>query len=297
MSQDDFPQLRPPRSEIVEVAGDQLVAVVLEGDGVAVPLRLMCEALGVDTEFQVQQLREHPVLSTGLRMVNAVINRRVRSVAALIHTHIPYWLATISPALVTEATRPKLIRYQEEILDILSRLFYGEPATPPLPVSADPAVAAIQQRLDMAIREMRLAREVLIEEQRRMREQLGETRQDLTDQLGGTRQDLTSLTEIVTELQEVVPIAPHQANYIQRAIKRLAQRAARQRTRTPGYPQSEDNLYQLLFGQFKAHFDIPRYDALPMKKYDQALAWLEAKAAELLPDDPDALPPRQETLL
>jgi P22_AR N-terminal domain/ORF6C domain len=286
MSQDDFPQLRPSRSEIVEVAGDQLVAVVLEGDGVAVPLRLMCEALGIDTEFQVQQLREHPVLSTGLRMVNAVINGRVRSVAALIHTHIPYWLATISPALVNEETRPKLIRYQEEILDILSRLFYGEPATLSLPVPADPAVAAIQQRLDAALREMRLAREVLIEEQRRIREQLGET-----------RQDLTSLTEIVTELQEVVPIAPHQANYIQRAIKRLAQRTAQQRTRLPGYPQSEDNLYQLLFGQFKTHFDIPRYDALPMKKYDQALAWLAAKAAELLPGDPDALPPRQETLL
>ena len=286
MNRNDFPQLRPPRSEIVEVAGDHLLAVVLEGDGVAVPLRLMCEALGIDTEFQVQQLREHPVLSTGLRMVNAVINGRVRSVAALIHTHIPYWLATISPALVNEDTRPKLIRYQEEILDILSRLFYGEPATPPHPIPADPAVAAIQQRLDAALREMRLAREVLIEEQRRMREQLGET-----------RHDLTSLTEIVTELQEVVPIAPHQANYIQRAIKRLAQRTAQRRTRQPGYSQSEDNLYQLLFGQFKTHFDIPRYDALPMKKYDQALVWLEAKAAEVLPDDPDALPPRQETLL
>ena len=92
-------------------------------------------------------------------------------------------------------------------------------------------------------------------------------------------------------------VGDHQASYIQRAIKRLAQRAARRRTRSPGYPHSEDNLYQLLFGQFKAHFDIPRYDALPMKKYDQALAWLEAKAAELLPDDPDALPPRQEALL
>ena len=70
---------------------------------------------------------------------------------------------------------------------------------------------------------MRLAREALIVEQRRIREQLGET-----------QQELTSLTEIVTELQEVVPIAPHQANYIQRAIKRLANRAAQRRTQQPG---------------------------------------------------------------
>jgi hypothetical protein len=218
-------------------------------------------------------------------MVNVVINGRVRSVAALIHTHIPYWLATISPALVNDETKPKLIRYQEEILDILARLFVGEPAIPK-PVSTDPTVMAIQQRLDATIREMRLAREALIAELRQAKASIGDT-----------QQQLTSLTDIVTELQDIVPIAPHQAEYIQRAIKRLAHRTTQQRQRQPGYAQSEENLYQLIFGQFKAHFRIPRYDALPMKKYPEALAWLEAKAAELLPGDPDALPPHQERLL
>ena len=63
------------------------------------------------------------------------------------------------------------------------------------------------------------------------------------------------------------------------------------------YRQTEDNLYQLLFGQFKVEMGIPRYDALPIDKYDAAIAWIERKAAELLPGDPDAVAPRQETFL
>ena len=39
------------------------------------------------------------------------------------------------------------------------------------------------------------------------------------------------------------------------------------------------------------------FDQLPAGKYDAALDWLRAKAQDYLPDDPDALPPLQESLL
>jgi hypothetical protein len=60
---------------------------------------------------------------------------------------------------------------------------------------------------------------------------------------------------------------------------------------------TEENLYQLLFGQFKATFRLPWYDALPARRYEEALTWLKERAAEFLPDDPNALPPHQEQLL
>jgi len=49
--------------------------------------------------------------------------------------------------------------------------------------------------------------------------------------------------------------------------------------------------------RFCAELGTPRYDALPAKKYGEALDWLRARAAEYLPDDPDTLPPLQESLL
>jgi hypothetical protein len=52
-----------------------------------------------------------------------------------------------------------------------------------------------------------------------------------------------------------------------------------------------------LFGQFCADLGTPKYGLLPAGKYDAALEWIRQKATELLPDDPDALPPLQESLL
>ncbi len=278
--------LTPPRREVIDFHGEQLIAVVLESDGVAIPLRLLCERIGLDTEAQAEKLRTHPVLAAGLRVVNVEINGRVRSVLAIIHTKLPFWLATISPEQVNDETRPKLIQYQTELADILARLFYGEPAAP-APLSADPTIAALQQQFHATLSEMRKIRETIIEEQRR-------TNQSVAD----TQQRLTSLTEIVSELRTFLPVSPKQAEYIQRAIKRVATRLYKKRQASDaGYRQTEDNLYQLLFGQFKVDMGIPRYDALPIDKYEVAITWIERKAAELLPGDPDAVAPRQEAFL
>src|SRR6266545_5309250 len=218
----------PPRHELIDFHGDQLIAVVLEGDGVAIPLRLLCEPIGLDTEAQAERLRNHAVLAAGLRVVNVEIGGRVRSVMAIIHTKLPFWLATISPEQVNDETRPKLILYQTELADILARLFYGEPASP-TPLSADPTIAALQQQFHAALSEMRRIRETIIDEQQR-------TNRAVAD----TQQRLTSLTEIVAELRTFLPVSPKQAEYIQRAIKRLATRLHKKRQASEaGYGQTE----------------------------------------------------------
>lgn len=275
------PPFRPPRTEVVSVADDQLLAVVLDGDGVAVPIRLLCDNLGLsDAQAQVTALREHPVYSAGMRMVNVRVGNRVQSVAALLHTYIPAWLNSISPNRVNAATRPKLIRYQTEIVDILAQIYLGL-STPAQVMSSDPTVLALQQQ-----------QQALYTELRALREQLRSTQQQSDVQ----SQQLADVTEIVAELQDVIAIGPKEAAYIQAAIKRIAQRATQRKTMQTGR-QSEENLYQLIFGQFKAAFAIPRYDALPRRRYNDALAWLTTRAAELLPDDADALPPHQERLI
>lgn len=280
----ELPPFKPPREEIVEFDGDRLVAVILEGDGVATPVRLLCESIGLDPDVQMANIREHPVISTGLRVVNVSGERGVRSVAALLHTMIPYWLATIPPNQVNEASRPKLIRYQREVANVLARLFYGADAVPETP-AADPAVAALQQRVQDALREVRVARDALLFAQQQYAAQLNEQ-----------QRQIESLAEIVTELQEYIPIGPKQAEFIQRSIKHLARRVHLQR-KASGKADDERNVYEMLFGRFKLEFKIPRYDALPRRRYAEALVWLERRAAELLPGDPDALPPRQERLL
>jgi hypothetical protein len=282
---DSLTPFKPPREEIVDFDGDRLIAVVIEDDGVVTPVRLLCESIGLDVDVQMANIREHPVLATGLRVVNVSGKRGMRSVAAILHTMIPYWLATIPPNQVNEASRPKLVRYQREVANVLARLFYSGDAVPEVP-AADPTVVALQRRMQDALREVRIARDALLFSQ-----------QQYTAQIGEQQRQIESLADIVGELQEYIPVGPAQAEYIQRSIKHLARRVYQQRTASGATDHSESHFYELLFGRFKLEFRLPRYDALPRKRYEEALAWLQSRAAELLPGDPDSLPPRQEPLL
>jgi hypothetical protein len=266
------------RYKPVEFDGDELLAVYLE-DGVAVPVRTICQALGLDLETQSAKLKEHEVLAQGVRLVRVPQGERVRSVVALLHRFIPFWLATITPSQVAERVRPKLVRYQIELVDLLASLYGNE--LQPAARSSDGVASALQQRLGQALLEVRLAREALLSAQQRTEERLElhegriTTVEGLMDEL---QQQLASHTTITGPQQEV----------IKRSLTRLA---ARYKRRT-----GQDS-FGRLFAQFCIDLQTPKYALLPAGKYDQALQWLRARAAELLPDDPDALPPLQETLL
>jgi hypothetical protein len=129
--------------------------------------------------------------------------------------------------------------------------------------------------------ELRLLREAMVAAQQRTVEQITvhdgriETIESLLDDL---QQQFSGQTTITAQQQEV----------IKRSIQRLAKRY-KQRT--------GQEMFARLFGQFCIDLGTPKYSLLPAKKYPDALAWLRNKAAELLPDEPDVLPPLQESLL
>jgi hypothetical protein len=276
----DLPERRLANYQDFEFDGDRLVAIILEGDGVAVPARAISLALGVDPENQARRLREHEVLSQGLRVVLIPQEGKLRPMLAILHKYIPFWLATITPGQVSEAVRPKLVRYQIELVDLLAAL-YGNDLRRAQPSTGDPATDALQQRLDDALMEVRLARESLLAAQQRTTDQI-ENHEARLESLEGLmddfQQQLSSHTTITAAQQEV----------LKRAIQRIAARYEKRHGK---------HIYGRLFGQFCADLGTPKYGLLPAGKYEAALEWIRQKATELLPDDPDALPPLQESLL
>lgn len=277
----DAEERLPRRATVQEIPFDEdrLLAVLLEGEGIAVPVREICRALGLDLDTQSARLREHDVLSHGLRIVRIRSGDRMRAVVAILHKYIPFWMATIAPRLVAESVRPKLIRYQIELVDLLAAIYGGQQRAA-LP-AADAAASALQQRLSDAIAEVRLAREALLAAQH-----------ETHAQLGSHEVRLTAVEGLMDELQEQIAshttITAAQREVIQRAIKRIALRYER---------QTGVEIFGRLFAQFCLDLGTPKYGLLPAGKYDDALDWLRRKAAEYLPDDPNALPPLQEALL
>ncbi|MBX0328840.1 ORF6C domain-containing protein [Oscillochloris sp. ZM17-4] len=227
------------------------------GEGMAVPVRTICAVLGLDLKSQSERIRRHEVLRQGLRKDRVPIDGQAREIAVLLHKYIPFWLATISPHQVSEEARPKLVRYQTELVDVLAQIYLR---------SADAPATPIQQRVDDALADIRRLVESQLNHERR----------------------ISIVEELVGDIQQRTPVSASQSEYIQRAIKRIAKRFELREGR---------DIFGKLFAQFCIDLGTPRYDALPEAKYDAALAWLRRTAEMYLPDDPDALPPLQESLL
>jgi len=96
------------------------------------------------------------------------------------------------------------------------------------------------------------------------------------------------LDETQQRLLDQVRITAAQQSVIRLAIERLGKRYE---------AKTGKRIFDRLHVRFCAELGRPRYDALPASKYPQVLEWLRARALEYLPDDPEALPPLQESLL
>lgn len=278
------PALSPYRELLFD--GDQLVAVILDGDGVAMPVRVICQVLGLDVAGQNERIQNHEVLSQGLRVVRVRQGNQLRSMAALLHRYIPFWLATISPNQVNAAARPKLVRYQTELVDVLAALYGGE--LPTATADATPTtLASLHHDLRAALREARLTREALAAFQEQHLSQL----QSHDEQLADHGDQLSRLNGVVDDVMQQLAqhtITAAQQAVISSAIKRLALRYKQ---------QTGKEIFGRLFGQFCTYFAVPRYPLLPASRYDDALDWIRSQAHALLPDDPDAAPPLQASLL
>jgi hypothetical protein len=247
----------PEKYQEFEFAGDTMISVYRSGEGMALPVRTICAVLGLDLKSQSERIRKHEVLRQGLRKDRVPIDGQAREIAVLLHRYIPFWLATIAPHMVSDQARPKLVRYQTELVDVLAQIYLR---------IAEPAPDPQQQQLSAALAEL----------------------QRLLHMQQNHEQRLSVVEEIVSDIQKRTPISAAQVAYLKRAIQRIASRYQQ---------RSGRDIFGKIFGQFCFDLAIPRYDALPEAQYDAALRWLQQTAQFYLPDDPDALPPLQEQLL
>ena len=248
----------PEKYARFSVSGDELLAVFRPGEGMAVPVRLVCERLGLNTRRQTERLLKHPVLSRGMRRDRVPVGSRVLDVDVLLHKYIAFWLATISPDQVAKSAYDRLVAYQTEVADILAAIYLSRADGPPQDAG--------QMQLTQLGEQIR---------------QLVAAQQHLEDRV-------SVVEEIVEDLRQFIPVTPAQAEFLLRSLKRIGARYQKKHQR---------EIYGMLIARFKADMGMPRYDALPAAAYEHALDWIEDRARENLPGDDDALPPRQERLL
>ena len=251
----DEKNLVPVEEKQVEFYGDELTAVRIDND-VFVSVRHMCDALGLDRASQARRMRRDEILSEGYKGDVMVTSPGGRQRSGMLRVDlVPFWLARVDVSRVREEIKPKLKKYQREVVKVLWEAFQegrltSDPTFSELLESESPAAQAYK----MARAMMELARNQL----------LLEARLETHD---------VRLEDHERRLEEVEAtlgdsdrhVTPDQASQISQAVKTVAMKLSK---------ASGRNEYGGVYGELYRKFGITSYKQLPAAKFDEAMRWL-----------------------
>ena len=257
--------LVPVEQKQVVFYDDSITAVIVEQAGITevyVPIRPICELLGVNWASQSRRINRDPVLSAKLAGVVVTTTPDPvtggggpQATSCLPLDYLNGWLFGINADRVKPAIRDRVIKYQEECYKVLAEAFRegrltADPTFDELLTSDSEAAQAYK----MAVAIMKMARQQILLESK-----LG---------IHGARLDdhdrrLETVEAVLGEPDR--HISNTQASRISQAVKAVAMEFSK---------KSGRNEYGGVYGQLYRKFEIASYRELPAKKYEDAMAWL-----------------------
>jgi hypothetical protein len=164
---DESNSLIPVEQKEVIFYDDEIIAVQVEDGTVYVPLRPICDLLGIQWSAQRRRINRDEILSEVARILSVsvtdTLRTRDREMLCLPLDFVNGFLFGINAQRVNPEVKSKLLRYQRECYQVLADAFVNR-IVPDDWMQANPeAMLALQQ-----IRENALAVAGLAEEQMRM---------------------------------------------------------------------------------------------------------------------------------
>lgn len=268
--------LNPIDARTVDFYGDQILAVLVpvqDQHEIYVPLRPLCEYLGLNWSGQLQRLRRDDVLGPALQTVCVTHTNSAGdpNMICLPLELLPGWLFGISTSRVRDELQPKITQYRRECFKVLWRAFQVE------------ALAAVGQReiahrpaTDLVhIREMGLAIAQMAEQQIAL-----ESRVSMHDQrLDRAAQVFRAFEHRLDVMEEQLHpsryISDAQAAEIASSVRAIAQQLS-ERDRSK-------NHYQGVFGELYRRFHVSTYKHVRQEQFAEVLAFLDEWRSSLQP--------------
>ena len=89
-----------------------------------IPVKPICEALGIASNAQIEKIKSHPILgSTDMLSISVGSDKKNREMFCLPLKYIFGWLFTINPDNVKESARDDLIKYQTKCYNAVYECF------------------------------------------------------------------------------------------------------------------------------------------------------------------------------
>jgi hypothetical protein len=245
--------LQPIEQKTVIFYDDEITAVRLSTGEVFVPIRPICDNLGLNLGGQRERINRDPVLSEDVSTVRVTRTEGDRAVArellCLSLKYIPGWLFGINANRVKPEIRDRLIRYQRECYDVLSEAFQEGRLT------ADPTFDELLQTVDSeAVQAYRMLQALT---------KLARSHILLEGRVAGTEARLEAIEEQLSDPAR--KISPAQATHLSQAVKAVAMALSK---------ASGRNEYGGVYGELYRRYEVPSYRELPAAKYDDVMTWL-----------------------
>lgn len=259
--------LMPEQQREIDFYGDSVIAVQMEDGAVYVPVRPLCDLLGVSWQGQSKKLKNDPILSEVKTSVNISLQKsdgamgtRTTNMVALPLDALNGWLYGINANKVKPEIRESLLRYQRECYRVLFEAFNGK-AVVVNDTAVEAALAAdpeLREAHNLALATLNLIRShaKLVGRIDRHEERIGLLEAKFADPAG-----------IITRPQ---------AESIAQAVKTIALKMRNQDGR---------NHFGRVYNELYARYDITGYKELPAAKYDDAIQWLRGWWSEVATDD------------
>ncbi len=256
----DEKALVPLEERTVIFYDDELTAVLVHVGGeeqVFVPVRPLCDYLGVDWSAQFRRLSRDAVLSEVQATVAiTATDGRIREQVCLPLDYLNGWLFGVSAERVKPEIRERLVRYQKECYRVLARAFVKEPTAS----DVSPTTATLLQVREMGRAIMQMAEEQ-IEFERRLT--TTESRLERAAQVYG---DLTRrLTTLEQKLSPGQAVTEEQASQISQAVKAVALALGK---------ASGRNEFGGVYGELYRKFGVASYRMLPARRFQDAMNFL-----------------------
>ncbi len=242
--------LQPIEQKQVIFYEDEITAVKVESGEVFIPIRPICNNLGITLAGQRERINRDPVLSEAATSVSVTLTQQARDMICLPLKFLPGWLFGVNANRVKPEIRERLIRYQRECFEVLWEAFQEGRLTTDTVLDVE-ALAAdgdeAAQALIMAQAIVRIARQQLAYQQKT------DTRIDALE---------TAVTELTDPGRHITEV---QATQISQAVKAVAMAHSK---------VTRKNEYGAVYGEMYRRYQINSYKLLPVKHFEDATSWL-----------------------
>ena len=262
--------LMPTEQKEVSFYEDMITVVQLQ-DSIYVPIRPICELLGVDWASQFRRINRDEILSeVAIRVVVTTTQTKrgrgkldSREMVALPLDYLNGWLFGINASRVKAEIKPRLLRYQRDCYKVLADAFGRNQIThkpddidiEALLADGDPLAMAYQH--GMAI--VNLAREQLL-----LRQQFDSRMRSAENKLDSTIARVDAIEAELGNPERFITVS--QAEQLSQAVRAVGLTFSK---------ATGGNEYGSVYGELYRRYSINSYKRLPVAKFEDAMNWLK----------------------